>query len=168
MAYLGKESKKSLDICICITDSLCCTPETNTTLSINHTPIKNFKKTKNHHRADASGRAHLNRQRRSVAPGRHSNSPATLRRARYAPCTWGGGHPAPLGPLVQQDPHEDLTRLLLIGRICAPSYGHRRCKGASPCLSSPFPPWDPVQTRPTSRRPWPPIWAGPGLPSRQK
>ena len=32
MTYMGKESKKSVDICICITDSLCCTPETNTTL----------------------------------------------------------------------------------------------------------------------------------------
>ena len=30
MAYMGKESKKRVDICI--TDSLCCTPETNTTL----------------------------------------------------------------------------------------------------------------------------------------
>ena len=27
-----------------ITDSLCCTPETNTTLYINYTPIKIFKK----------------------------------------------------------------------------------------------------------------------------
>ena len=33
MAYMGKESKKKrVDTCICITDSLCCTPETNTTL----------------------------------------------------------------------------------------------------------------------------------------
>ena len=35
MAYMGKDSKKKkkrVDICICITDSLCCTPETNTTL----------------------------------------------------------------------------------------------------------------------------------------
>ena len=32
MAYMGKESKKRMDICICITDSLCCTPETNTAL----------------------------------------------------------------------------------------------------------------------------------------
>ena len=35
MAYMGKESKKKrVDICIdiCITDSLCYTPETNTTL----------------------------------------------------------------------------------------------------------------------------------------
>ena len=32
MAYTGKESKKRVDICICITDSLCCTPETNKTL----------------------------------------------------------------------------------------------------------------------------------------
>ena len=32
MAYMGKESKKRVDKCICITDSLCCTPETNTTL----------------------------------------------------------------------------------------------------------------------------------------
>ena len=29
-------------MCICITDSLCCTPETNTTLQINYTPIKFF------------------------------------------------------------------------------------------------------------------------------
>ena len=35
----GKESKR-VDICICITDSLCCISETNTTLSINYTPIK--------------------------------------------------------------------------------------------------------------------------------
>ena len=35
-----------MDICICITDSFCCTPETNTTLSVNYTPIKfNLKKT---------------------------------------------------------------------------------------------------------------------------
>ena len=37
MAYVGKESKKKgkrerVDICVCATDSLCCTPETNTTL----------------------------------------------------------------------------------------------------------------------------------------
>ena len=30
---MGKESEKNMDICICMTDSLCCTPETNTTLS---------------------------------------------------------------------------------------------------------------------------------------
>ena len=29
MAYMGKER---VDICICMTDSLCCTPETNATL----------------------------------------------------------------------------------------------------------------------------------------
>ena len=32
MTYMGKESKKRVDICICITDSLCCTAETNATL----------------------------------------------------------------------------------------------------------------------------------------
>ena len=32
MAYMGKESKKRVDICICITNSLCCTPESNTAL----------------------------------------------------------------------------------------------------------------------------------------
>ena len=32
MAYMGKESKKRVEMCKCITDSLCCTPETNTTL----------------------------------------------------------------------------------------------------------------------------------------
>ena len=30
--YMGKESKKRIDICICITDSLYCMPETNTIL----------------------------------------------------------------------------------------------------------------------------------------
>ena len=32
MTHMGKESKKRIDICVCITDSLCCTAETNTTL----------------------------------------------------------------------------------------------------------------------------------------
>ena len=32
MTFMGEESKKRQDICICITDSLCCTPDTNTTL----------------------------------------------------------------------------------------------------------------------------------------
>ena len=37
---------KRIDTCICITESLCCTPETNTTLLINSTPTlnKKFKK----------------------------------------------------------------------------------------------------------------------------
>ena len=37
MTYMGKESKA---VDICITDSLCCTAETNTTLYTNYTPIK--------------------------------------------------------------------------------------------------------------------------------
>ena len=32
MTYMGIESKKRVDIRVCITDSLCCTPEPNTTL----------------------------------------------------------------------------------------------------------------------------------------
>ena len=32
MTYMGKESKKRVDICKCITDSLCSTEENNTTL----------------------------------------------------------------------------------------------------------------------------------------
>ena len=39
MVYRGKESKKRVDTCVCTTDSVCCTRETNT-LWINHTPIK--------------------------------------------------------------------------------------------------------------------------------
>ena len=35
----GKRTWKRIDICICITESLCCTPETNTTLLINYSPI---------------------------------------------------------------------------------------------------------------------------------
>ena len=33
-----------MDMCMCMTDSLCCTPETNTTLLVNYTPIKLKKK----------------------------------------------------------------------------------------------------------------------------
>ena len=40
--HLGKESKKRVDICMCVADSLGCTPKANTTLSINYTPIKFF------------------------------------------------------------------------------------------------------------------------------
>ena len=38
----GKEVQEGRDICIHIADSLCCTAETNTTLQINCTPIKNL------------------------------------------------------------------------------------------------------------------------------
>ena len=30
--YMGKQPKKRLDVCVCATDSLCCTNETNTAL----------------------------------------------------------------------------------------------------------------------------------------
>ena len=41
MSYIGKASlKKRVDICICVNESPCCTHETNTTFSINYTPIK--------------------------------------------------------------------------------------------------------------------------------
>ena len=42
MAYTGKESLKSVDICMCISDSLCRTPATSTTLCISYTPRKKF------------------------------------------------------------------------------------------------------------------------------
>ena len=32
---------KRINTGVCITESLCCTPETNTTLLINYTPIEN-------------------------------------------------------------------------------------------------------------------------------
>ena len=35
----GKRIWKRIDTCICITESLCCTPEANTTLLINDTPM---------------------------------------------------------------------------------------------------------------------------------
>ena len=41
---MGKESKKEWISVYMETDSLCCTHETNTTLYINHTPIKIKKK----------------------------------------------------------------------------------------------------------------------------
>ena len=36
----GREAQRGEDICIRITDSLCCTAETNKTLYINYTPLK--------------------------------------------------------------------------------------------------------------------------------
>ena len=29
-----------MDICMYVTDSFCCTPQTNTTLKVNYTPLK--------------------------------------------------------------------------------------------------------------------------------
>ena len=43
----GERIFKRIDLCICITESLCCTPETNTIWLINYTPIK--KKLKNNY-----------------------------------------------------------------------------------------------------------------------
>ena len=39
ITYMGKESEKRIDICIYTTESFCCTPESNTTLSVNYTSI---------------------------------------------------------------------------------------------------------------------------------
>ena len=48
---MGKEFEKRIHTCICITELLCCTPETNTTLLINYTRILNEKfKNKNKNR----------------------------------------------------------------------------------------------------------------------
>ena len=43
MTYMGRESKKRVDICIWLTDSPCHTLETNTTLQINYTLTKILK-----------------------------------------------------------------------------------------------------------------------------
>ena len=43
--------KKNGYIFTCMTDSICCTPETNTTLKVNYTPIK-FKKKKKKEREE--------------------------------------------------------------------------------------------------------------------
>ena len=42
---VGKESRKRVDTNICKTNSLCCTPETHTTLYMNCAPLKFFKRT---------------------------------------------------------------------------------------------------------------------------
>ena len=50
MAYVGKEPKKNVyvcvSVCVCVyvTDSLPCIPETNISLKINYTSIKILKK----------------------------------------------------------------------------------------------------------------------------
>ena len=43
---MGKQSEKEWLYVLCITDSLCCTLETKTMLSVNYTPIKYLKKHK--------------------------------------------------------------------------------------------------------------------------
>ena len=40
---MGKESE-NIDMCICVIESFCYTPDTNTTLLINYTPIQNKNK----------------------------------------------------------------------------------------------------------------------------
>ena len=45
--WYGKRIWKRLVICICITESFCCTAEANTTLWINYMPIKIWKEEKN-------------------------------------------------------------------------------------------------------------------------
>ena len=45
ITYMGKTNGYiCMDIQVCISDSLRCTPETNTPLNVKHTPIKCFKK----------------------------------------------------------------------------------------------------------------------------
>ena len=45
ITHSGKESEKEFMYrCVCITESLCCTPETNTALLINYTSIEKKKK----------------------------------------------------------------------------------------------------------------------------
>ena len=43
---MEENQKKNMCVCVCVTESLCCTPETNTTLQINCTSMENnfFKK----------------------------------------------------------------------------------------------------------------------------
>ena len=43
-----------MNICTCITESFCCTPETNTTLFINYTPIKKKPRKENNFRCSAT------------------------------------------------------------------------------------------------------------------
>ena len=45
-----------MDIFTCMTDSICYTPETNTTLKVNYTPIK-FKKKRERRERDSEPRA---------------------------------------------------------------------------------------------------------------
>ena len=42
LGLYGKRILKGVDIYVCITESLCCTPEMNTTLKINYTSLKRF------------------------------------------------------------------------------------------------------------------------------
>lgn len=46
---------KRMNICTCVTESFCCTPETNTTIFVNYTPIKKkHQKKKNNFRCSAT------------------------------------------------------------------------------------------------------------------
>lgn len=44
MACTEKSLEERVNICVCVTDSDCGTPETNTTLGINYIPVKILKK----------------------------------------------------------------------------------------------------------------------------
>ena len=44
MDHDGKEYKRRMRICVCITEALCCTAEIGTTLLVNYTLIKNINK----------------------------------------------------------------------------------------------------------------------------
>ena len=43
ITYIGKESEKRTDICVCVNESLCFTSETNTLSKTNYNLIKFFK-----------------------------------------------------------------------------------------------------------------------------
>ena len=45
MPQVGQKKKKKKNVYMCMTESLCCTAEINTTLYINYTSIKNLKRT---------------------------------------------------------------------------------------------------------------------------
>ena len=63
----GKRIWRRIDTCICITKSLCCTPETNTTLLINYTPNKINKILKNKNKIN-KGLIRVNWAEASVPP----------------------------------------------------------------------------------------------------
>ena len=48
VAWMGREFKGRMDTCTCMAESLCCSPETITTLLISYTPIKIKIKTQPH------------------------------------------------------------------------------------------------------------------------
>ena len=121
---MGRKSKKRGDICIHIADSLCCTSETNITLSSNYIPICFFKTNKNKIKSYKYKKKllkkNLNTSKKvqsSVCGRKHACSCSTLSSFSYS---WPDTHPPgdPAQPQAEVEAHSSATRLSQAQSMC--------------------------------------------------